>query len=140
MNHRDTETQREGKGHEPGPLADLTEAIIGAAIEVHRTLGPGLLESAYEAALCRELTLRGIRFQRQLSLPLIYKNEPIDVGYRIDLIVEDELIVELKTVDKIIDIRDAQLLTYLRLTNKRVGLIINFKVALLKNGIHRRVL
>ena len=116
-----------------------TETIIGAAIEVHRHLGPGLLESAYEECLCEELTLRKISFKRQLALPVIYKNKKLDIGYRIDLLVNDEVVVELKTVEAILPIHEAQTLTYMRLSGKQVGLILNFNVTVLKNGIKRLV-
>lgn len=102
-----------------------TETIIGAAIEVHRHLGPGLLESAYEECLWEELTLRKIPFKRQLALPVIYKNKKLDIGYRIDLLVNDEVVVELKTVEEILPIHEAQTLTYMRLSGKQVGLILN---------------
>jgi GxxExxY protein len=120
--------------------AKLTEAIIGAAIEVHRTLGPGLLESAYEACLCRELELRGIECWRQVEVPVIYKGMELDCGYRIDLLVNQEVVVELKAVEVIAGVHEAQLLTYMRLTGMRVGLLINFNVARLKDGVLRRVL
>ena len=116
-----------------------TEAIIGAAIEVHRHLGPGLLESAYEECLCEELLLRMIPFKRQIVLPVTYKNKKLDIGYRIDLLVNDEVIVELKTVDSILPIHEAQTLTYMRLGGWQVGLILNFNVTILKNGIKRLV-
>lgn len=116
-----------------------TEAIIGAAIEVHRHLGPGLLESAYEECLCEELVLRKIPFKRQILLPVIYKSKKLDIGYRIDLLVNDEVIVELKTVEMILPIHGAQTLTYMRLGGWQVGLILNFNVTVLKNGIKRLV-
>jgi GxxExxY protein len=116
-----------------------TESIIGAAIEVHRHLGPGLLESAYEECLCEELSLRKILFKRQLALPVTYKNKKLDIGYRIDLLVNDEVVVELKTVEAILPIHEAQTLTYMRLSGKQVGLILNFNVTVLKNGIKRLV-
>ena len=122
------------------PETDLTSRIILAAIEVHRHLGPGLLESAYESCLCRELSLQNINFIRQLALPVTYKGEEIDCGYRMDLIVEDRVIVELKTVEKILPIHEAQVLTYLKLSQKRVGLILNFYCNLMKDGIKRMVL
>ena len=118
----------------------LTDAIIGAAIEVHRHLGPGLLESAYEECLCEELRSKGIRFQRQRPLPLEYKGKKLDCGYRLDLVVENKIIVEIKAVDGLAPIHEAQLLTYLRLSGKRVGLLVNFNVPLLKDGIKRMVL
>ncbi len=116
-----------------------TEAIIGAAIEVHRHLGPGLLESAYEECLCEELLLRKIPFKRQIVLPVTYKNKKLDIGYRIDLLVNDEVVVELKTVESILPIHEAQILTYMRLGGWQVGLILNFNVTILKNGIKRLV-
>ena len=123
----------------PHKLNRITEAIIGAAIEVHRELGPGLLESAYELALVFELTRRGLRVSRQKPLPLIYKGHHLDVGYRLDLLVEDAVIVELKAVDQIAPIHHAQLITYLKLSGCSVGLLINFNVPLLKDGIVRLV-
>ena len=118
----------------------LTEQIIGAAIEVHRELGPGLMESAYEECLCHELHLRNLKFQRQLPLPVQYKSIGLDCGYRIDLVVEDLLILELKCVEHLLPIHEAQLLTYLRLGGWNVGLLLNFNVLVLKDGIKRRVL
>ena len=117
----------------------LTEQIIGAAIEVHE-LGPGLLESAYEQCFCHELHLRGLSFQCQLDLPVMYKGLKLDCGYRLDVVVNDSVVLELKSVEQILPIHQAQLLTYLRLSGKKVGLLINFNVAVLKNGIIRRVL
>ena len=117
-----------------------TEAIIGAAIEVHRELGPGLLESAYEECFCHELHLRGLSFKRQVELSVAYKGVKLDCGYRLDVLVEDAVVVELKSMEQILPIHQAQLLTYLRLAGKKVGLLINFNVAVLKNGIVRRVL
>ena len=118
----------------------ITEAIIGAAIEVHRELGPGLLESGYEECFCYELHLRGLSFQRQVELPVPYKGLKLDCGYRLDFVVENTVIVELKSIEQISPIHQAQLLTYLRLAGKKVGLLINFNVAVLKNRIARRVL
>ncbi|MCL0087901.1 GxxExxY protein [Dehalococcoidia bacterium] len=118
----------------------LTEKIVGAAIEVHRHLGPGLLESAYEECLCRELELRGLSFERQKPLPLEYKGIKLDCGYRIDVIVESKVVLELKCVDAIAPVHAAQLLTYLRLSALKVGLILNFHVAVMKDGIKRLVL
>lgn len=119
---------------------ELTEQVIGAAIEVHRTLGPGLLESSYEACLGYELELRGLRIARQLPLPIVYKKVHLDAGYRLDLVVEDQVVIELKHVEKLLPIHEAQLMTYLKLSGKRVGLVINFNVRVLKDGILRRVL
>jgi GxxExxY protein len=121
-------------------LAKLTEAIIGAAIEVHRVLGPGLLESAYCQCLRRELTLRGVDFLGEHALPLEYKGIKLDCGYRIDFLVAGQVVVEIKSVERLDPIHEAQLLTYLRLGGWRVGLLINFNVPVLKNGIKRRVL
>ncbi len=118
---------------------EISGKIIGAAIEVHKHLGPGLLESAYEECLCRELDLRGIDFKRQVPLPLKYKGLKLDCGYRLDLLVEDKVIVELKTVEAIAPIHEAQILTYLKLRDIRLGLIINFNVPLLVEGIRRLV-
>ena len=116
-----------------------TESIIGAAIEVHRHLGPGLLESAYEECLCEELILHKIPFKRQIVLPVTYKGKRLDIGYRVDLLVNDEIVVELKTVESILPIHEAQTLTYMRLGGWQVGLILNFHVTVLKNGIKRLV-
>ena len=120
-------------------INDITKVIIGAAIEVHRTLGPGLLESAYEECLCHELNLRGVTFDRQYPLPVKYKGVRLDAGYRIDLLVMGQVVVELKAVDTLHPIHEAQLITYLKLGNWPVGLLINFKVPILKDGIRRRV-
>jgi len=120
--------------------AELTDAIIGAAIEVHRALGPGLLESAYEECLCRELSLRGLKFRRQVELPVEYKGVKLDCGYRVDVIVDEKVIVELKSVDRFEKVHEAQLLTYMRLSGKRVGLLFNFNSAVLSSGMIRRVL
>lgn len=135
IHHGDTET-RSKLLHE-----ELTEKIIGAAIEVHRALGPGLLESAYEECLCREFNLRGLAFQRQVPLPVEYKSVKLDCGYRLDLVVQDAVILELKCVEHVLPVHEAQLLTYLKLTGKHVGIIVNFNVAtLVRGGIVRKVL
>lgn len=118
----------------------LTRKVIGAAIEVHRALGPGLLESAYQECLCRELALRGITFHRERALPLEYKGIRLDCGYRLDLLIENELVVEVKSIEALAPIHEAQLLTYLKLGGWKIGLLINFNVEVLKNGIRRRVL
>ena len=115
----------------------LSNEIIGAAIEVYKQLGPGLLESAYEYCLAHELGLHNILFERQKELPVMYKNVPIDCGYRLDLLVDNLVIVELKAVDRLLPIHEAQLLTYLKLTQCKLGLLLNFNVILLKNGIQR---
>ena len=118
----------------------LTEKVIGLAIEVHRALGPGLLESAYEACFCYELKAHEVPHQRQVSLPVIYKTIKLDCGYRMDVVVEDRLVVELKTVDRLLAVHDAQLLTYLKLSGIDTGLLLNFNTAVLKDGIRRLVL
>ncbi len=118
----------------------LSKAVIGAAIEVHRALGPGLLESGYEICLCRELSLRGIQFRRELSLPVEYKGVNLDCGYRADIVVEGLLLLELEAVDQLLPIHEAQLLSYLKLSSCPPGLLINFNVELLRHGIRRRVL
>ena len=119
---------------------ELTGQIIGAGIEVHRELGPGLLESAYEACLCFEFSLRKIPFTRQVVLPVIYKSMRVDCGYRADIIVADKVVIEVKAVETVTDLHKAQLLTYLRITGKKVGLILNFNTVVLKDGIYRLVL
>jgi len=118
-------------------LNEVTENIMGAAIEVHRALGPGLLESAYEACLAYELGKRGFKVERQWPLPVVYREVKLDCGYRIDLLVEESVIVELKAVEKLAPIHEAQLLSYLKLSGCRVGLLINFNVKVLKNGVRR---
>ena len=120
--------------------AELTHSIIGACIEVHRELGAGLLESAYEECLCHELSLRQIPFERQVALPVRYKGCRLDCGYVIDLIVDRKVLLELKSVEQLNPIFEAQLLTYLRLANLRVGLLVNFNTPVLTDGIKRRVL
>ena len=118
----------------------ITETIIGAAIEVHRVLGPGLLESSYEECLCRELTLRRLPFERQRPLSVEYKGVRLDCGYRLDVLVADTVVVEVKAVEKVLPIHEAQLLTYLKLGGWKVGLLVNFNVPVLKRGIRRCVL
>jgi GxxExxY protein len=128
MNHRDTETQR---------LNELTEKIIGRAIDVHRALGPGLLESAYEECLCFELSEAGLAFSRQVGLPVTYKNVKLDCGYRMDIVVENLVVIELKSVEKLLRIHEAQLLSYLKMAGIPLGLLMNFHVAVLKDGLNR---
>ena len=130
QSHRECEIQRDPR----------ISSIIAAAIDVHRSLGPGLLESAYEECLCHELNLRGHSFCRQVDLPVSYKGLRLDCGYKLDLVVDDEVILELKSVESILPVHEAQLLTYLKLSGKHVGLLINFNVPLLARGIVRRVL
>ncbi|MEA1871309.1 MAG: GxxExxY protein [Candidatus Bipolaricaulota bacterium] len=122
-----------------GNLDWITESIIGAAIEVHRALGPGLLESAYEACLAFELAQRGLGVERQKTLPVVYRGVKLDCGYRLDLLVEEKVIVEVKVVDHLGSIHQAQLLSYLKLSGCKVGLLINFNVKVLKDGIRRVV-
>lgn len=128
INRRDAETQS---------FNELTERVIGACIEIHRALGPGLLESAYEECLCHELSVAGIKFERQKPLPVRYKKVNLECGYRLDLVVEQKLIVELKAVESLLPIHEAQLLTYLKLSGLTLGLLINFNVPVLKSGIKR---
>jgi GxxExxY protein len=140
--HGDTESSMIEKISD-GPVyydEGLTEKIIACAIEVHRHLGPGLLESAYEECMCHELNLQGMPFERQRPLPLEYKGIKLDCGYRMDIVVNNSVVMELKCVDKITSIHEAQLLTYLRLSKIKTGLIINFYTGLLKHGIKRLVL
>jgi GxxExxY protein len=118
---------------------DLTREIIGAAIEVHRMLGPGLLESAYEECLAREFVLRGIAFERQKPMPVVYKDVKLECGYRMDFVVDGRVVVELKSVEALAPIHDAIVLTYLRLSGCKIGLLINFHSAVLKDGIRRLV-
>ncbi len=128
MNHRGAES------------TEVTGAVIGAAIEVHRALGPGLLESAYEECLCSELSLRHIPFVRQLPLPVEYKGMKLDCSYRVDLLVASSVVVEIKTVSALDAIHAAQLLTYMKLGRWSLGLLINFNIAVLRNGIRRMIL
>ena len=121
-------------------INDLTELVIGCAIEVHRTLGPGLLESTYEMCLCRELSIRELGFERQVPIPVEYKGVKLDCGYRADVVVEDSVLVEIKAIDSLLALHDAQLLSYLKLGGWKIGLFINFNVKLLKHGLRRRVL
>ena len=118
---------------------ELSRLIIGAAIEVHREVGPGLIEKPYEEAMCHELHLRGLKFNRQRQVPFVYKGITLSVDLRTDLIVEDKVIVDLKAKDQVTAIDKLKVLTYLRLLNLRLGLVINFHVALLKDGVHRVV-
>jgi GxxExxY protein len=132
MHHRGTEGTEK--------LNEITGKVIGAAIEVHRALGPGLLESAYEECLCHELTLQKMAFERQKPLPVEYKGIKLDCGYRLDLLVENAVVVEIKAAEAIQPIHEAQLLTYLKIGEWRLGLLINFNVPILKDGIRRRIL
>jgi GxxExxY protein len=121
-------------------INQLSNAIIGAAIEVHKALGPGLLESIYEECLCQELEIRCLRYDRQKPLPVIYKGRKLDCGYRLDVVVENSIILELKACEKIEPIYEAQLLTYLKLSGLHLGLILNFNVTMMRDGIKRMVL
>ena len=120
-------------------INELTREVIGAAVEVHRALGPGLLESAYEECLCHELGLRKIEFERQKSLPLTFKEVTLDCGYRLDLLISGSVVVEIKAVEALLPVHEAQVLTYLKLGGWNIGLLINFNVPVLKNGIRRLV-
>jgi GxxExxY protein len=120
-----------------GAFDFLTDAVIGAAIAVHEALGPGLLETTYEACLEHELKMRGRHVDRQKALPATYRGLVLDFGYRVDLLVDDAVIIEVKAVERLTDVHEAQLLTYLRLSGRRVGLLLNFNVRLLKRGIRR---
>ena len=120
--------------------SDLTEKIIGCAIEVHKTLGPGLLESAYENCLAYELKKAGLNFEQQKTIPVVYKEITLDCGYRIDILVENTVVIELKSVDEFHPVHEAQILTYLKLSNKKIGLLLNFNVTLLKEGLKRYVM
>ena len=118
----------------------LSRQVIGAAIEVHRSLGPGLLESAYEHCLVREIQLRGLTVRRQVPLPITYKGLSVECSYRLDLVVENRIVIELKCVEALLPVHEAQILTYLRLSGYRIGLLMNFYVPVLKQGIIRKVL
>ena len=119
---------------------ELSHGIIGAAIEVHKLLGPGLLESAYEECLAREFVLRAIAFERQKAAPVVYKDVKLECGYRMDFLVDGRIVVELKAVEALAPLHEAIVLTYLRLSGRRIGLLINFNVPVLKDGIRRFVL
>lgn len=121
-------------------LDDLTKRIIGAAIEVHREVGPGLLESTYELCLARELSSAGLRAERQVELPVVYKGDRLDAGYRIDILVEGLVVLELKAIESLLPVHTAQLITYLKLARMPVGLLLNFNVERMTDGVTRRVL
>jgi len=135
--HHDGAKCAEGNHMDPN---EITYEIIGAALDVHRALGPGLLESAYEECLCYELNLRQIPFERQRPLPLQYKGKRLDCGYRLDVVVLDAVVVEIKAVESILPIHEAQLLRYLKIGGWKIGLLLNFNVSVLKDGIRRRVM
>ena len=133
FHHEETKSTKDTKA---SALA-MSQVIIGAAIEVHRVIGPGLLESVYEVALCRELWLRGLNVERQVSVPVSYKGQTLDCHVKLDLLIEQSVVVEVKAVDKLVPIHTAQLLTYLRLQNLWLGLLINFNVTSLRAGLRR---
>jgi len=118
-------------------INQLTKTIIGSAIEVHRILGPGLLESAYEECLAYEISNQGLIVEKQIPVPVTFKNIQLACGYRIDLLVENCVVIELKSIDELAPVHEAQILTYMKFANKKIGLLINFNVALLKDGIRR---
>ena len=120
-------------------LNKLSGIILDSSIEVHRNLGPGLLESVYEVCLCKELTSRGVRYERQVALPVVYKGETLNADFRIDVLVDDKIVVELKAVELLMPVHKAQLLTYIKLTNKKLGLLINFNVPRLIDGFVRMI-
>ncbi len=140
MNHRGTETQRRSFEEISDELNRVSGEIIDSALAVHRTLGPGLLENVYEACLAYELTKRNLRVSRQVEVPVIYDGVRLDVGFRIDILVNEAVVVELKAVEQILPVHSAQMLTYLRLTGHRLGLLVNFNVPALRQGVHRLVL
>ena len=136
MNHQ------EHQGHQEVPAAAdaIARAVVNAGLQVHKALGPGLLESAYEHCLAYEIQTRGLSVRRQVALPIIYKDISLDAGYRLDLLVEDSVVVEIKAVDALTRVHEAQVLTYLKLSRRRIGLLMNFNVDLFKNGVKRLVL
>lgn len=136
IHHRGTEAQRGTKEY----LNELSGRVIGLCMDIHKQVGPGLLESAYEECLAYELSINGIPFERQVAMPVAYKQVKLDCGYRVDLVIDDCLIVELKSVAELTSVFEAQLLTYLKLSNKPIGLLVNFNVPVLKQGIRRIVL
>jgi GxxExxY protein len=121
-------------------LSDLTERVIGMAINVHKHLGPGLLESVYEECLCFDLANGGLEFERQMAIPVVYRGTMLDAGFRADIVVADQLILEIKSTEGILRVHEAQLLTYLRLSGRKVGLLMNFNVIRLKDGLRRFVM
>jgi GxxExxY protein len=134
------EEQPRRVGAIPTRAEEVAAQVVDAAVKVHKTLGPGLLESVYEVCLCHELSIRGITFRKQLDLPICYEGIRLESGLRIDILVDECVVVELKTVEKLLPIHEAQLLTYLKLTNNRVGFLLNFNVPLMKDGMRRLVL
>lgn len=141
MNHRGTEAQRVSqRAPIPDAVNEISGLVVDAAFQVHETLGPGLLESVYEECLEYELNNRGLKVQRQVQVPLRYKELQFDCGFRVDLLVNEAVVVELKAVEAVLPIHRAQILTYLKITGHRVGLLINFNQTKIKNGIYRFVL
>jgi GxxExxY protein len=133
------------KGHEghkgcPAGLEDFARTIVDSGLKVHRALGPGLLESAYEHCLAHELSLRGVAVRRQVPLPIVYEGTRLDAGYRLDIVVEDLIVIEIKAVEALSRLHEAQVLTYLKLTGYRLGFLLNFNVELFKNGVRRLAL
>lgn len=137
MNHKDTKAQREPV---PARTEEVARAVVDAAFRVHSKLGPGLLESVYETCMEYELKKRGLKTQRQVVVPILYDELTLDAGFRLDLLVDESLVVELKAVENMLPLYDAQMLTYLKLTGHRLGLLMNFNVPLIKDGIKRLVL
>ena len=137
MNHKDTKAQRDPI---PPEVNQLSKVVVDAAFTVHNKLGPGLLESVYEVCLAHELEKRGLRLQRQFPVPIVYDGLQLDAELRLDLLVEDCLVIELKAVEELLPVHEAQLLTYLKLTGHRLGLLVNFNVPLIRDGIKRIVL
>ena len=135
--HRGTEAKREEEQRDVGEVFALSRKVIGCVIEVHRALGPGLLESAYEHALARELNLQGLPFERQIEVPVVYKGEQLPQCYRLDMVVDSRLLLELKAVETLLPLHKAQTLTYLRMSGLRTALLVNFNVEVAKQGIRR---
>jgi GxxExxY protein len=131
LNHREHRDHREDLG------GDISEQVIGCALRVHQALGPGLLETAYSSCLAHELSLSGLHFEKEKGLPISYRGTNLDCGFRLDFLVADQLVLEVKAVERLLPVHEAQLLTYLRLSDKRLGLLINFNVPMLKHGIRR---
>ena len=139
MNRKEREGAKVKNVMKREQLEAIGKQIVDAAFQVHKELGPGLLESAYERCMVVELIEKGLGVERQVKLPIVYKGKIIDGGYRLDLVVENKIIIELKTVDHLLPVHEAQLISYLKLSGKRLGYLINFNVDMIKNGIKRRV-
>jgi GxxExxY protein len=138
----DHEVHKGHEGHEerPAGIEDFARTIIDSGLKVHRALGPGLLESAYEHCLAHELSLRGVALRRQVPLSIVYESTKLDAGYRLDMVVENSIVIEIKAVEALSRLHDAQVLTYLKLSGHRLGFLMNFNVELFKNGVHRLAL